>query len=75
MRKHWVKVGSGPGRFLTLQRWGMWKDSMPWKTSSMMDGRARFVLECEQGEHTMTELCEVYEISRQTGYYWLRQHK
>jgi len=48
---------------------------MPWKTSSAVDERARFVLEYERDEQTMSELCEIYEISRETGYYWLRRYK
>ena len=36
-----------------------------------MDERTRFVLEQERGLHTMTELCENYDIARETGYYWL----
>ncbi|MGA8872611.1 MAG: IS481 family transposase [Candidatus Acidiferrales bacterium] len=40
-----------------------------------MDERARFVLEHEQNLYTMTELCEIYEISRETGYYWLRRYQ
>jgi putative transposase len=48
---------------------------MPWKTSSVMDERVRFVLEHEDGEQTMTELCEIYGISRETGYYWVRRYQ
>lgn len=46
---------------------------MPWKTSSVVDERTRFILEYESDEYTMTELCEIYGISRETGYYWLRR--
>jgi transposase len=48
---------------------------MPWKASSVMEARVRFVLEHEQGEATMTELCRAYEVSRETGYYWLRRYQ
>jgi putative transposase len=48
---------------------------MPWKASSVVDERMRFVLEQERGFHTMTELCAMYEISRETGYYWLRRYQ
>jgi putative transposase len=48
---------------------------MPWKASSVMDERVRFVLEQERGLHTMTELCEIYGIARETGYYWLRRYQ
>ncbi|MGD0427712.1 MAG: helix-turn-helix domain-containing protein [Candidatus Acidiferrales bacterium] len=40
---------------------------MPWKASSVMDERMRFVLEQESGLHTMTELCAIYNIARETG--------
>lgn len=40
-----------------------------------MDERARFVLEYEGDEQTMSELCEIYEISRETGYTWLRRYR
>jgi putative transposase len=48
---------------------------MPWKASSVMDARMRFVVEHEHGQYTMTELCEIYEIARETGYYWLRRYQ
>src|SRR6202162_2417826 len=48
---------------------------MPWKASSVMDARTRFVLERERGQYTMTELCEIYDIARETGYYWLRRYQ
>jgi transposase InsO family protein len=40
-----------------------------------MDERMRFVLEQEGGLHTMTELCAIYNIARETGYYWLRRYR
>jgi hypothetical protein len=33
-----------------------------------MEEKVRFVLEYEQDNGTMTELCEVYGIARETGY-------
>jgi transposase InsO family protein len=48
---------------------------MPWKASSVVDERTRFVLEQEGGRWTMTELCEIYGVSRQTGYEWLRRYR
>jgi len=41
----------------------------------VVDERTRFVLERERNEQTMTELCEIYGISRETGYYWLRRFR
>lgn len=48
---------------------------MPWKASSVVDERTRFVLEQEGGRWTMTELCEIYGVSRQTGYEWWRRYR
>jgi transposase InsO family protein len=48
---------------------------MPWKASSVMDERMRFVLEVEQGEHPVSELCRIYGVSRETGYVWLRRYR
>jgi putative transposase len=48
---------------------------MPWKASSVVDERVRFVFEHQRGLHTMTELCAIYEITRETGYYWLRRYQ
>jgi transposase InsO family protein len=46
---------------------------MPWKTSSVMDEKLRFVFEYERHEQTMRELCASFGISRETGYVWLRR--
>lgn len=40
---------------------------MPWKESSVMDERMRFVLRLKDGE-SMASLCREYGISRPTGY-------
>jgi putative transposase len=48
---------------------------MPWKASSVVDERARFVVECEQGWLPISQLCRIYGISRQTGYEWLRRFR
>jgi putative transposase len=48
---------------------------MPWKASSVMEEKLRFVFEYELGERSMTELCQRYEIARETGYVWLRRYR
>jgi len=48
---------------------------MPWKESSVVDERARFVLEYERGLCSMAELCRRYGISRPTGYVWVGRHE
>jgi putative transposase len=40
-----------------------------------MEEKLRFIFERELRERTMTELCERYEITRQTGYVWLRRYR
>jgi transposase InsO family protein len=50
-------------------------ERMPWKASSVMEEKLRFVFEYQQRERTMTELCERYGIARETGYVWLRRYQ
>src|SRR6266568_3715289 len=50
-------------------------ERMPWKTSSVMEEKLRFVLQYDSGEYTMTELCQRFEIARETGYVWLRRYR
>lgn len=40
-----------------------------------MEERMRFVFEYDQGERSMTELCQRYGIARETGYVWLRRYR
>jgi putative transposase len=44
---------------------------MPWTETCAMDERIRFVVEYDQDELSMTQLCAKYGISRKTGYKWL----
>jgi len=48
---------------------------MPWKASSVMEEKLRFVFEHERKESSMTELCSRFGISRETGYVWLRRYR
>src|SRR5260370_42103262 len=48
---------------------------MPWKASSVMEEKIRFVVEYEQDNYTMSELCRRYGIARETGYVWLRRYR
>jgi putative transposase len=48
---------------------------MPWKASSVMEEKLRFILEYERDEQTMSELCSSFGISRETGYVWLRRYR
>jgi transposase InsO family protein len=40
-----------------------------------MEEKLRFILEYEQRERTMTELCQRYQITRETGYVWVRRYR
>ncbi len=40
-----------------------------------MEEKLRFVFEYEQGDRSMTELCQGYEIARETGYMWVRRYR
>ena len=40
-----------------------------------MEEKLRFVFEYELGERSMTELCDHYQIARETGYVWLRRYR
>jgi putative transposase len=48
---------------------------MPFEASCVMDERLRFVGEALGGGWSMTGLCEVYGISRETGYKWLGRYR
>lgn len=48
---------------------------MPWRESCAMDERVSFISDHRSGMWTMTELCERYEVSRQTGYKWLERYR
>jgi transposase InsO family protein len=48
---------------------------MPWKETCAMDERLRFIADCLMKEEPMSVLCEVYGISRKTGYKWLARHR
>jgi transposase InsO family protein len=40
-----------------------------------MEEKLKFILEYQQRERTMVELCQRYEIARETGYVWLRRYR
>jgi len=40
-----------------------------------MEEKVRFVLEYEQDNYTLRELCQRYGIARETGYVWLRRYR
>lgn len=48
---------------------------MPWKETGPMEERMKFVTLYLTGEWSMSVLCEAFEISRKTGYKWVRRYK
>ena len=48
---------------------------MAWGTVNVDEQRMRFVVLANRREKTMQELCEEFEISRPTGYEWLRRYE
>ena len=48
---------------------------MAWKTMDVHEQRVRFVVEAVQKTRTFRALCAAYEISRPTGYLWLRRYR
>lgn len=47
---------------------------MPWSETTKMRERVRFMGDLERELFSMTELCQRYRISRQTGYKWVVEH-
>jgi transposase InsO family protein len=47
---------------------------MPWDETTRMDQRARFIEDFSTCWYTMSELCELYGISRKTGYKWTQRY-
>ena len=48
---------------------------MPWRQESVVEQRFSFLLAVRKKEATVSELCRRYEISRKTGYKWLRRYE
>jgi len=48
---------------------------MAWGTVKVDEQRMRFVILARQREKTMQQLCQEFEISRPTGYEWLRRYE
>jgi transposase-like protein len=48
---------------------------MPWRETSRMDERLRFVQDAHRPGWSIAELCRRYEVSRKTGYKWLEVYE
>ncbi|HXP07301.1 MAG TPA: DDE-type integrase/transposase/recombinase [Acidobacteriaceae bacterium] len=46
---------------------------MAWRASRVADQRKKFVTQYESGHWAMAELCRMYDISRQSGYKWVKR--
>ena len=44
---------------------------MPWSHTSPMDQRTQFIADYLRESLSITELCELYGVSRRTGYKWI----
>jgi len=49
------------------------EEPMPWKETSAMEERVRFVTLYQEGLYSLAELCARFGISRPTGYKWLQR--
>ena len=48
---------------------------MPWRESTPMDERLRFVQDVHRPGWSIAELCRRYDVSRKTGYKWLAAYE
>src|SRR6266513_603121 len=48
---------------------------MPWLEISPMEQRKEFLEAAVRGEHSFTELCRRFGISRKNGYKWLNRYR
>ena len=47
---------------------------MPWRETSPMDQRTQFIADHLRDSRTITELCQLYGVSRKTGYKWIERY-
>ena len=47
---------------------------MPWRDTSPMDQRTQFIADHLRDSLSITELCELYGVSRKTGYKWIDRY-
>jgi putative transposase len=48
---------------------------MPWRSTKPMDQRVMFIGDWLTNKHTMQELCQLYSVSRKTGYKWVGRYE
>lgn len=47
---------------------------MPWSQTSPMDQRTQFIADFLRESLSITELCQLYDVSRKTGYKWIERY-
>jgi hypothetical protein len=45
---------------------------MPWRETCVVDERVRFIAALREADEPFAVICKRFEISRKTGYKWLR---
>jgi transposase InsO family protein len=48
---------------------------LTWKAGDVSEQRLRFAIRASSGQENMKALCEEFEISRPTGYLWLKRYR
>lgn len=48
---------------------------MPWKENALMEQRIQFVMKVEEGSLPFSTVCNLYGISRKTGYKWWNRYQ
>jgi transposase InsO family protein len=48
---------------------------MAWRANNVQEQRVKFVVMASRKEHSVTELCAEFGISRPTGYSWLKRYQ
>jgi transposase len=48
---------------------------MPWKETCAMDQKMRMIIDHSSKEFTVTQMSEMYEVSRKTIYKWVRRYE
>ena len=47
---------------------------MPWSQTMPRDQRVQFIADYLRNTLSMTELCDLYHVSRKTGYKWVQRY-
>lgn len=55
--------------------YGMEVTTMPWRTTNVPNERVQFIAQYLEGKLSMAELCRTFEISRKTGYKFVRRYE